>query len=126
LHQQRPGRVPCRAGAEASQGPGQGRPEEEIDDEEDNDDEASLMSVVRGLEPGAKRMHRRGFMKSNVRAGATAAFARPADAAVAPGDRLTVGFLGCGARAHEHLDDVTSMSGVEVVAVADAYTGRAE
>jgi predicted dehydrogenase len=71
-------------------------------------------------------MNRRDFMKSTVVAGATAAFARPADAAVAPGDRLTVGFIGCGARAHEHLDDVTSMSGVEVVAVADAYTGRAE
>jgi predicted dehydrogenase len=71
-------------------------------------------------------MNRRDFMKSTVVAGATAALARPADAAVAPSDRVTVGFIGCGARAHQHLDDVTSMQGVEVVALADAYTGRAE
>ena len=71
-------------------------------------------------------MNRRDFMKSTVVAGAAAAFARPGEAAVPPGDRLTVGFIGCGARAHEHLDDVKSMAGVEVVAVADAYTGRAE
>lgn len=71
-------------------------------------------------------MNRRDFMKSTVLAGATAAFARPGEAAVSPNDRLTVGFIGCGARAHEHLDDVKAMPGVEVVALADAYTGRAE
>ena len=71
-------------------------------------------------------MNRRDFMKSTVVAGATAAFARPVEAAVAPSDRITVGFIGCGARAHEHLDDVKAMAGVEVVAVADAYAGRAE
>jgi predicted dehydrogenase len=71
-------------------------------------------------------MNRRDFMKSTVAAGATAAFARPGEAAVPPSDRLTVAFIGCGARAHEHMDVVTSMAGVEVAAVADAYTGRAE
>lgn len=71
-------------------------------------------------------MNRRDFMKSTVVAGATAAFARPGEAAVPPSDRLAVGFIGCGARAHEHIDALTSMPGVEVVAVADAYTGRAE
>ena len=71
-------------------------------------------------------MNRRDFMKSTVVASATAAFARPVEAAVAPSDWITVGFIGCGARAHEHLDDANPMAGVEVVAVADAYAGRAE
>ena len=64
-------------------------------------------------------MNRRDFMKSTVAAGATAAFARPGEAAVPPSDRLTVAFIGCGARAHEHMDVVTSMAGVEV-AIVDA------
>src|SRR4051812_37879458 len=71
-------------------------------------------------------MNRRDFMKSTVVAGATAAIARPGEAAVPPSDRIGVGFIGCGARAHEHLDNVTSMERLEVVAVADAYRGRAE
>ena len=45
-------------------------------------------------------MNRRDFMKSTVVAGATAAFTRPVEAAVAPSDRIAVGFIGCGARAH--------------------------
>jgi predicted dehydrogenase len=71
-------------------------------------------------------MNRRDFMKTTAMAGATAALARSSEAAVPPGDRITVGFIGCGARAHEHMDAVTAMTGVEVVAVADAYRGRAE
>ncbi len=73
-------------------------------------------------------MNRRDFMKTTVLAGTTAALVRPgsATAAVPPGDRITVGFIGCGARAHQHLQTMDGMPGVEVVAVADAYRGRAE
>jgi predicted dehydrogenase len=71
-------------------------------------------------------MNRRDFMKTTVMVGATTAFARPTTAAVPPGDRLAVGFIGCGARAHQHLQNVVGMPGIEVVAVADAYQGRAE
>ena len=44
-----------------------------------------------------------------------------------PGDRIQVGFIGCGARAHElmrHLMDAGG--GAEIVAVTDAYKGRVE
>ena len=71
-------------------------------------------------------MNRRDFMKTTVLAGATASLARTTQAAPPPSERLTVGFIGCGARAHQHLQDIASMSDVEVVAVCDAYAGRAE
>ena len=56
----------------------------------------------------------------------------PAAAAAAatpfsPGDRVQIGFIGCGARAHElmrHLMDAGG--GAEIVAVTDAYQGRVE
>ena len=72
-------------------------------------------------------MNRRDFMKTTVMASATAALARPGEAeTVAPSDRLAIGVIGCGARAHEHLQNLVDMPGVEVVAVCDAYKGRAE
>ena len=71
-------------------------------------------------------MNRRDFMKTTVVAGATAALARPGEAKTAPSDRLAIGVIGCGARAHEHLQNLVEMPGVEVVAVCDAYKGRAE
>ena len=72
-------------------------------------------------------MNRRDFMKTTVIASATAALARPGEAkTVAPSDRLAIGVIGCGARAHEHLQNLVEMPGVEVVAVCDAYKGRAE
>jgi len=72
-------------------------------------------------------MNRRDFMKTTVVAGATAALARPGEAkTAAPSDRLAIGVIGCGARAHEHLQNLVEMPGVEVVAVCDAYKGRAE
>ena len=72
-------------------------------------------------------MNRRDFMKTTVMAGATAAMARPGEAkAVAANDKLAIGVIGCGARAHEHLQNLVEMPGVEVVAVCDAYKGRAE
>jgi len=71
-------------------------------------------------------MNRRDFMKTTMLAGATAAVARPTAAQQKPGERITVGFIGCGARAHQHLQDIGAMADVEVLAVCDAYTGRAE
>jgi predicted dehydrogenase len=70
-------------------------------------------------------MNRRDFMKTTVLAGA-ATRVRGASAQGAPSDRLRVGFIGCGARAHQLMPDVVGMPGVEVVALCDAYTGRLE
>lgn len=71
-------------------------------------------------------MNRRDFLKSSVLAGASASLATSSARPLAPSDRVTVGFIGCGARAHELLRDAMQVPGVEVVALADAYTGRAE
>ena len=71
-------------------------------------------------------MNRREFLKSSAAAGTIAhvstAHARPVPA----GDRVTVGVLGAGARAQQIVDEIVTIPGVEVVAVCDAYTGRAE
>jgi predicted dehydrogenase len=71
-------------------------------------------------------MNRRDFMKTTMLAGTAAAVARPTSAAQKPSERVAVGFIGCGARAHQHLQDLGSMPDVEIVAVCDAYAGRAE
>lgn len=44
----------------------------------------------------------------------------------APSDRITVGHIGCGARAHELMQAVMANPGTEIVGVVDAYTGRVE
>ncbi|MBK5296379.1 MAG: Gfo/Idh/MocA family oxidoreductase, partial [Vicinamibacteria bacterium] len=70
-------------------------------------------------------MNRRDFMKTTVLATTgTAAVGRRAAAQAAPSDRLRVGFIGCGARAHQLMQAVVGMPGVDVVALCDAYTGR--
>ena len=73
-------------------------------------------------------MNRRDFMKTTVLAGAAAAMSSRADASgpQAANDRLQVGFIGCGARAHQLMDAVVAMKGIEVIGLADAYTGRLE
>src|ERR1700752_389245 len=71
-------------------------------------------------------MNRRDFMKTTMLAGATAAVTRQAGAGQKPSGPITVGVIGCGARAHQHLQDIGSIPDVEVVAVCDAYTGRAD
>jgi predicted dehydrogenase len=43
-----------------------------------------------------------------------------------PNGRITLGFIGVGARAQQVMDDVVKMPGFEVVAVCDAYKGRIE
>ncbi|HEX6210960.1 MAG TPA: hypothetical protein VF136_09290, partial [Methylomirabilota bacterium] len=71
-------------------------------------------------------MNRRDFLKSSVLAGVSASLAARASARpMPPGDRVTVGFLGCGARAHQLIETVQQVEGTEVVALADAYAGRA-
>jgi len=52
---------------------------------------------------------------------AAARSARPA-----PGDRITVGLIGCGARAHELMEAIKQHSQAEIVGLVDAYTGRVE
>ena len=72
-------------------------------------------------------MNRRDFMKTTVMAGAATTLASgQVQAQTAANDRLQVGFIGVGARAHQLLRDVVAMKGVEVVALSDAYTGRIE
>jgi predicted dehydrogenase len=56
---------------------------------------------------------------------ATAA-AAPLQRAVAANDRVRVGMIGVGARAHQILDSMKSVPDLEVAAVVDAYKGRIE
>ena len=45
---------------------------------------------------------------------------------VAPSDRITVGMIGAGARAHGLVESLKAFPEVEIVAACDAYTGRLE
>ncbi len=49
----------------------------------------------------------------------------PAVASIPPSDRVTVGMVACGARAHQLIETVKQIEGVEIVALYDAYSGRA-
>ncbi|BCS34340.1 hypothetical protein TBR22_A35700 [Luteitalea sp. TBR-22] len=74
-------------------------------------------------------MDRRDFLRSSLTAGLIApALTGRASAAqsVAPSDRLRLGFLGTGARAHQLIDACRAIPGLEIVSLCDAYTGRAE
>jgi predicted dehydrogenase len=76
-------------------------------------------------------MDRRDFLRSTVIAGAAAgigtpAAGQPAPRQVAPSDRLRLGFIGTGARAQELMDACAAVPGLQIVAVCDAYAGRAE
>ena len=50
--------------------------------------------------------------------------ASPAARPVSPGERITVGMIGAGARAHELMQAIQQNPGAEIVAVVDAYRGR--
>ncbi len=63
-------------------------------------------------------MNRRNFL--------TTAAALAAQAKAAPNDRITVGVIGCGARAHELMQAIQENPGTEIVGVVDAYKGRVE
>ena len=72
-------------------------------------------------------MNRRDFLKTSVLAGASAAtLGSRAIGQTPPSDRVAVGFLGTGARAHQLMQDLLQMDGVEIVSVCDAYSGRAQ
>jgi predicted dehydrogenase len=47
-------------------------------------------------------------------------------AKAAPSDRITVGHIGAGARAHELMQAVMANPGTEITGIVDAYTGRVE
>ena len=73
-------------------------------------------------------MNRRDFMKHTVLTGAAAAVsAAPARASgpIPAGDRVTLGVIGAGARAQQLIDAARQIPELEIVALCDAYTGRA-
>ncbi|MCY4170624.1 MAG: Gfo/Idh/MocA family oxidoreductase [Bacteroidetes bacterium] len=68
---------------------------------------------------------RRDFLRSSAISTAGLAFgARPEF--VPPSDRITVGMIGAGARAHGLVESLKAFPEVEIVAACDAYTGRLE
>ncbi|HKX32749.1 MAG TPA: Gfo/Idh/MocA family oxidoreductase [Blastocatellia bacterium] len=83
----------------------------------------------------AGRINRREFIKWSAAAGTTIgaglnlkarASTFSSDRDDSPNGRITLGFIGVGARAHDVMSDVVKMPGFEVVAVCDAYQGRLE
>lgn len=77
------------------------------------------------------RINRREFIKRSAATGATASLAlhhNITDYARndSPNERITLGYIGTGARAQDVMDSVLRMPGFEVVALCDAYKGRLE
>jgi predicted dehydrogenase len=71
-------------------------------------------------------MNRREFMKTSSLAAAAATLVPRAFGQTAASDKVTVGVLGSGARAQELMRLSMELPGVEIIAVCDAYRGRAE
>ncbi|MCI0665134.1 MAG: Gfo/Idh/MocA family oxidoreductase [Acidobacteria bacterium] len=78
-----------------------------------------------------KRINRREFIKQSTVTSAAAGLAFHANASTfaydrddSPNERINIGFIGTGARAHDVMSDVLRIPGFEVVAVCDAYQGR--
>ena len=73
-------------------------------------------------------MNRREFLKGTAVTGAAAALAGRRGYAqnVPPSDRITIGLIGTGARVQQLIGAAQQVPGVEIVALCDAYTGRAE
>lgn len=75
-------------------------------------------------------MNRRDFVKGSLFSGAAIAGLRAQTAAqregVSPASRITVGVIGAGARAQQIMDAALTIPGIEIVAVSDAYWGRAQ
>jgi predicted dehydrogenase len=78
------------------------------------------------------KINRRDFMRQSAVTGAAlglgANTARASvfnyDRANSPAEKITLGFIGVGSRAHQVMDDVLSMPGFEIVGLCDAYQGR--
>ena len=81
-----------------------------------------------------RRINRREFIKrtSVTGAGAGVLLGMPRrtsaafNTAESANGRVTLGFIGTGARAHQVMDDVLKIPGFEIVALCDAYKGRLE
>lgn len=71
-------------------------------------------------------MNRREFIKHSSLAAAAVTLVPDAFAQSAASDRVTVGVLGSGARAQGLMELTKELPGVDIVAVCDAYKGRAE
>jgi predicted dehydrogenase len=73
-------------------------------------------------------MNRREFLKSTAVGGAAAALTGASRAAgqTPPSDRITLGLIGTGARTQQLIGAAQQIPGLEIVALCDAYTGRAE
>src|SRR5439155_15465290 len=72
-------------------------------------------------------MNRREFMTNSLMVGVGASVARAGFAAQPrPGDRIAVGLIGSGARGQQVMQEAARLPGVDIVAVCDAYSGRAE
>src|SRR5262245_55950811 len=79
----------------------------------------------------ANQINRREFIKRSAATGATASLAlhnniNDYTRSNSPGERITLGFIGVGARAQDVMNDVLRMPGFEVVGICDAYQGRLE
>ncbi len=78
------------------------------------------------------KINRREFIKQSAAGGASLALGTRGKALAAtsqsdsPNNRLTLGFIGVGARAQDVMADVLKIPGLEVVALCDAYRGRIE
>jgi predicted dehydrogenase len=68
----------------------------------------------------AMNLNRRSFLQTG------AALAAGQIVKAAPNERITVGHIGAGARAHELMQAVMANPNTEIVGVVDAYTGRVE
>jgi predicted dehydrogenase len=74
-------------------------------------------------------MNRRDFLKHTALTGAAAALSTgraAGEQAVKPSDRVTLGLIGSGARVQQLIGASQQIPGVEIVALSDAYSGRAE
>jgi predicted dehydrogenase len=73
-------------------------------------------------------LHRRQFLRRSASIGVAAKLAgwKMLSAQESPNDRITVGMIGVGARAHELLRAIQAIPGTEIVGVCDAYQGRLE
>src|SRR6185436_11198544 len=77
------------------------------------------------------QINRREFIKRSAATGATASLALHNNLTDytrgdSPNERITLGYIGVGARAQDVMGSVLRMPGFEVVAVCDAYQGRLE
>jgi predicted dehydrogenase len=80
------------------------------------------------------RMNRRDFIRQSAATGAALGLGANSvrgavfnyDRANTPAEKINIGFIGVGARAHQVMGDVLSMPQFEVVGLCDAYKGRLE